>query len=266
MARNSFSRRSSVCFFRNCLVVSTDYLKITIVFCFWFSEYLAQVSSKQFWNFVDRLESLVSTGASEIFSLSDNITSAAINELENIVLDVQGVLSEGNSNQDLQRRLFRLTLASRALSPAVQTANHMAFVAQFQRKPEMPFSCASSATWARIGSHLICDLHSLESTVESCLEACSSGNAVKIAEFVLNLGCPPGLADSALLSDNVYDVFDGASPSIPRLVLYGDLRCKEFYAWHAKAKFFAKKRFVVYIFRHFFKVRDPLLFMCLDSR
>ncbi|KAL5111563.1 UDP-glucose:glycoprotein glucosyltransferase 1 [Taenia crassiceps] len=69
-------------------------------------------------------------------------------------------------------------------------------------------------------------------------------------------GCPASLTESALLSDNVYPIKNDSS-AVPRLIIHGDLRCKEFYAWHKKAKQLAKENLIVYIFRHFFKTASP---------
>lgn len=160
--------------------------------------------------------------------------------LENIVLDVQGVPTDKDGNRDLQRRLFRLTLSSRALSPAVQTANQMATVAHFQWELGRQTTCQGRTTWGRIGSMFVCDLDQLEISVQRALSECS-------------FGCPNHLADSVLLSDNVYPI-KNESYSIPHLIIHGDLRFTEFYQWHGIAKRLAADNQVIYIFRHFFKV------------
>ncbi|EUB64911.1 UDP-glucose:glycoprotein glucosyltransferase [Echinococcus granulosus] len=204
------------------------------------AEFLAQLSSNHFWDFVDSLEYLSKTnGSSDLFSSSEKISLDAMRELEETILNVQGVPVDTDGNRDLQRRLFSLTLASRALSPAVQTANHMARVAHFQWFFDKSEVCKGSKTWGRIGSTFICNLEILEDSVRKASLACSNG-------------CPESLADSALLSDNVYPT-KNESNAVPRLVIHGDLRCKEFYAWHKKAKQLAEENRIVYIFRHFFK-------------
>ncbi|VDM17267.1 unnamed protein product [Hydatigera taeniaeformis] len=204
------------------------------------AEFLAQLSSNYFWDFVDSLDYLLEHNASsDLFSSSEKISLDAMRKLEEIVLNVQGVSVDEDGNRDLQRRLFSLTLASRALSPAVQTANHMARVAHFQWIFNKSEVCGDSRTWGRIGSTFICDLVHL-------------GDIVKAASIACSDGCPESLADSALLSDNVYP-FTNESDAIPRLIIHGDLRCKEFYAWHKKAKQLVEENSVVYIFRHFFK-------------
>uniref|UniRef100_A0A0R3WDU1 UDP-glucose:glycoprotein glucosyltransferase n=1 Tax=Taenia asiatica TaxID=60517 RepID=A0A0R3WDU1_TAEAS len=204
------------------------------------AEFLAQLSPNHFWDFVDSLESLSENNASsELFSSSEKVSLDAMRKLEETVLRVQGVPVDKDGNRDLQRRLFSLTLASRALSPAVQTANHMARVAHFQWVFDKSEVCEDSKTWGRIGSKFICNLEALENTVKEVSLACSSG-------------CPESLNESALLSDNVYPIKNELF-AVPRLVIHGDLRCKEFYAWHKKAKQLAKENLIVYIFRHFFK-------------
>nr|CDS32366.1 UDP glucose:glycoprotein glucosyltransferase 1 [Hymenolepis microstoma] len=161
--------------------------------------------------------------------------------LEDMILDVQGVHVSKDGNRDLQKRLFRLTVASRALSPAVQTANHMASVAHFQFGANNLEACEGRKTWGRIGSMLICDLDLLEASVQKALIACSAS-------------CPDNLADSALLSDNVFPT-NVESNSSPHLIVHGDLRSIEFYKWHMIAKQLAKDNKIVYIFRHFIRTR-----------
>lgn len=225
-------------------------------------EFLAQLSPNHFWDFVDCLESLSENNASsDLFSSSEKVSLDAMRKLEETVLKVQGLLVDKDGNRDLQRRLFSLTLASRALSPAVQTANHMARVAHFQWVFDKSEVCEDSKTWGRIGSTFICNVEVLENTVKKVSLACSEG---KIFEglYIALLGCPESLTDSALLSDNVYPI-KNESNAVPRLIIHGDLRRKEFYAWHKKAKQLAKENLIVYIFRHFFKV---CLAICILKR
>ncbi|VDO12597.1 unnamed protein product [Rodentolepis nana] len=206
------------------------------------AEYLAQFSSTHFWDFVNKLESLsVNNSSSGVFSSDEKLTHEAMQLLEDMILDVQGVHADKDGNRDLQKRLFRLTVASRALSPAVQTANHMASVAHFQFGSNNLEACEGRKTWGRIGSMLICDLDQLETSVQKALIACSSS-------------CPDSLADSALLSDNVFPT-NVYSHSSPHLIIHGDLRSIEFYKWHMMAKQLAKDNKIVYVFRHFIKTR-----------
>ncbi|KAM7540782.1 hypothetical protein Aperf_G00000023124 [Anoplocephala perfoliata] len=208
------------------------------------AEYLAQLSSTHFWNFIDTLESLsVINASSGIFSPDEKISFDAMQALENIVLDVQGVPTDRAGNYNLKRCLFRLTLSSRALSPAVQTANQMASVAHFQWESGRQNICQDRTTWGRIGSMFICDLDQLEISVRKALLDCS-------------FGCPEHLVDSVLLSDKVYPT-KNESHSIPHLIIHGDLRCKEFYQWHRIAKSLAVDDEVIYIFRHFLKTPAP---------
>ncbi|VUZ57741.1 unnamed protein product [Hymenolepis diminuta] len=206
------------------------------------AEYLAQFSSTHFWDFVDKLESLsVNNASSSIFSSNEKLTREAMQLLEDVILDVQRLPADEDGNRDLQKRLFRLTVASRALSPAVQTANHMASVAHFQWGLEKLETCEGRKTWARIGSMFICNLDQLETLVQKALASCLSG-------------CPGNLADSALLSDNVFPTKIESS-STPHLIIHGDLRSMEFYKWHKIAKRLAEDNKIVYIFRHFIMSR-----------
>ncbi|VDD80862.1 unnamed protein product [Mesocestoides corti] len=205
---------------------------------------MAQLSSAHFWGFINNLERLAASNSSaEFFSPGIKLSAKAMEQLEEIVLDVQGVTLDEGGNRDLQRNLFRLTLASRSLSPAVQNANHMSSVAHFKWVSDETEGCHGQETWGRIGSTFICDLQQLDSTVKRVISMCSND-------------CPESLVDPALLSDNVFPS-KSVSNATPRLIIHGDLRCKEFYEWHKRAKQLAGENLVVYIFRHFIKTAAP---------
>uniref|UniRef100_A0A0X3PJY9 UDP-glucose:glycoprotein glucosyltransferase 1 n=1 Tax=Schistocephalus solidus TaxID=70667 RepID=A0A0X3PJY9_SCHSO len=182
----------------------------------------------------------------------------ALMRLEDIVMEVLNFPADNDGIRELQRQLFRLSLSSRTFSPAVQMTNHLASVGHLTVPPEvdtnsvtnainvsstyLPSPCPDSSSWAQVGSSFVCNLNDLETFLILESAKCSPE-------------CSLSHMDTILLSDCVYPSTNNVAKqnSLPRIILNGDIRTKEFYRWHAEAKSFATAGRCVYIFRHYIK-------------
>ncbi|VDK83481.1 unnamed protein product [Dibothriocephalus latus] len=220
--------------------------------------FLAQKSVNHFWDFLNKLEPLVHKGDKELFSNETRLSQVALMRLEDLVMEILNFPADNDGIRELQRQLFRLSLSSRTFSPAVQMANHLGNVGHLIVHPEgdmnlvtdansvntahLSSPCPNSSSWAQVGSSFACTLNDLERllTLESkkCSPECSFAHM-----------------DTVLLSDCVYlsTTARDKQKSLPRIILNGDIRTKEFYMWHAEAKSLASAGRCIYIFRHFIK-------------